>query len=232
MKKEIQYYLIHGPDGSRKQRMIDEFAKWGLDNNEVKWILTPNKADIDDEFRKNVLCQEESSDGVNVIPAGCDNVTNGQVSCTYKHYLCIKDIVENGHEYGIIMEDNIFFTKDIPTAVENYMNQLRKYYPDWDVVFDSKWRSYLNIDEGGTMDHIHVYPKYNEITARSFGSSRLAGFYIITNKCATELYKHYIPFNHSPDWWMNILFRKLDTDVYWTEPAFTNEYPHVSTVYN
>ena len=34
-----QYYLIHGVDQQRGPRMMEEFQKWGLDNNKVKWIL-------------------------------------------------------------------------------------------------------------------------------------------------------------------------------------------------
>ena len=35
----IQYYLIHGVDKQREPRMLEEFKKWNLDNNKVKWIL-------------------------------------------------------------------------------------------------------------------------------------------------------------------------------------------------
>jgi hypothetical protein len=48
----IQWYLIHGIDNSRKDRMISEFEKYGLDNNNVKWVLHPNKNEISNEFRK------------------------------------------------------------------------------------------------------------------------------------------------------------------------------------
>ena len=35
----IKYYLIHGIDKSRKDRMISEFQKACIDSNSVKWIF-------------------------------------------------------------------------------------------------------------------------------------------------------------------------------------------------
>jgi hypothetical protein len=85
----IQYYLIHSVDKSRGPRMMEEFKKWNLDNNKVKWVLEPNKDKIDEEFRKKVLIKESSYTCGTYVEPGCPYVTNGQISCTYKHYLCL-----------------------------------------------------------------------------------------------------------------------------------------------
>jgi hypothetical protein len=47
----IKYYLIHGIDKERGPRMISEFKKWGLDNENIKWMLTPNKDEITNEIK-------------------------------------------------------------------------------------------------------------------------------------------------------------------------------------
>jgi GR25 family glycosyltransferase involved in LPS biosynthesis len=126
----IQYYLIHGIDKSRGPRMVEEFNKWNLDNSKVKWILEPNKDKINDEFREKVLINIPSYTCRNYTLANCPNIKNGQIACTYKHYLCLKDIVENSYDYGVIMEDNQFFCKDIPKHVNLYIEQLNNMYPD------------------------------------------------------------------------------------------------------
>jgi GR25 family glycosyltransferase involved in LPS biosynthesis len=229
MENNIQYYLIHGVDKSRGPRMIDEFNKWGLDNNKVKWILEPNKDSITYEFRKDCVMQQSSTScGIHTLP-NCPHMGNGKISCTYKHYLCLKDIVENNYAYGVIMEDNQFFCGNIPYHVNLYINQLNKLYPDWDVIFDSKWCSYKNISENNVTDDVYVYPKSNNISKYCHGSTRLAQFYILTNECAKKLYENYIPFNHAPDWWMNDLFRKLNIKCFWAEPSISNVFPHIST---
>ena len=51
----IKYYLIHGIDKERGPRMISEFKKWGLDNENIKWMLTPNKDEITNEIREKLL---------------------------------------------------------------------------------------------------------------------------------------------------------------------------------
>lgn len=105
----IQYYLIHGADKQRGPRMISKFNKWGLDNNKVKWILEPNKDKITYDMRQNLLIQEPSTSCGIYCSSGCTHMGNGKISCTFKHYLCLKDINENNHKYGVIMEDNQFF---------------------------------------------------------------------------------------------------------------------------
>lgn len=225
----IQYYLIHGIDKQRAPRMINEFSKWNLDNSKVKWILEPNKNHITDEFRNRVLIKEPSYSCGNYTLPDCPNIRNGQISCTFKHYLCLKDIIENNYDYGVIMEDNQFFCGDIPYHINLYIEQLNHLYPDWDILFDTKWLSYKNIEEGETTEGIYVYPKSNKIGKYVHGGTRLAQFYIITNKCAKKLYDNYIPFNNAPDWWMNDLFRKLNIRSFWSEPSISDVYPHVST---
>jgi len=225
----IQYYLIHGVDKQRGPRMIDEFKRWNLDNNNVKWILEPNKDKITEEFRKQVLIKEPSYSCGNYSLPGCPNIKNGQISCTFKHFLCLKDIVENNYDYGVIMEDNQFFCGDIDYHVKLYIEQLNNMYPDWDIIFDTKWLSYKNIEEHEVKDGIYVYPKSNEIGKYVHGGTRLAQFYILTNKCAKKLYENYIPFNNAPDWWMNDLFRKLNIKSFWAEPCISDVFPHIST---
>jgi GR25 family glycosyltransferase involved in LPS biosynthesis len=225
----IQYYLIHGIDKQRGPRMIEEFKKWGLDNSRVKWVLEPNKDKITAIMRNNLLIQIQSTSCGVLFPASCPNIGNGKVSCTYKHYLCLKDIVENNYEYGIIMEDNQFFCSNIPETVEKYINQLNEMYPDWDIIFDTKWKKVQVINEADIKDEIYVYPKSNEITNYCHGGTRLAQFYIVTNKCAIKMYENYIPFNNAPDWWMNDLFRKLNIKSFWSEPSISDVFPHIST---
>jgi GR25 family glycosyltransferase involved in LPS biosynthesis len=210
--------------------MSEEFKKWNLDNKNVKWILEPNKDNIDENFRKQIVIQHESTCcGINFSP-GCPHIGNGTVSCTYKHYLCLKDIVENNYDYGVIMEDNQFFCGDIQHHVNLYITQLNELYTDnWDIIFDTKWLSYKNIEEETVKDGIFVYPKSNEIGKYVHGGTRLAQFYIINNKCAKKLFENYIPFNNAPDWWMNDLFRKLNIKSFWSEPSISDVFPHIST---
>ena len=225
--KNIKYYLIHGLDLERKKTMLEEFNKWGFDLNNIKWMEHPNKDEITDELLDSLIINTDSySSGVFIPPSRTRNA-KGLVCCTYKHFLSLKDIVENDYDYGVIIEDNICFKGKIPELVNIYIKQLDEVYGDWDVVFDGAWTNYI---EKPTKSGLLVYPKTNEITNQCHGGTKAATFYLIKKECAKKLIEHYIPFNNSPDWWMNDLFRKLNIKSFWVEPSFVYVQPnHNST---
>ena len=108
---KINYYLIHGIDSSRKERMLNEFKTSGIDNDKVNWILHPNKNEISNELYRKIVNQNPSySCGIYVHQ---NSVNLGVSSCSFKHYLALKSIVENNQEYAVIMEDNMQFMKVI-----------------------------------------------------------------------------------------------------------------------
>lgn len=222
---KIHYYLIHGVDPTRKDRMLNEFSQAGIDNNQVKWILHPNKNEISHELYSRVVNQQPSyTCGLMVHPG---SVNRGVTSCSFKHYLALKNIVENNEEYAVIMEDNMQFFKgiNIPERLNQYIAELNTNYPDWDVLFDLNY---------GKSDHSvepnkYVYPKNNAITHLNHGGTRCAQFYLLRNKCAKLLYENYLPFNNAPDWWMNDLFRKLNIKSFWADPPAVDIWQHQST---
>ena len=223
---KIQYYLIHGVDESRKPKMLEQFKLWGLDNKNVKWMIYPNKYDLTEELVSKIVNQQPSISCGLFIGGGNYSMRPGVISCTFKHYLSLKDIVENGYDYGVIMEDSLHFTENINDRVHTYIKQLDEMYPGWDVIFDSSWKSYY---EGHTQNGIYVYPKSNAITDKGHGGTRCAHFYLVTKECAKKLYDAYLPFNNAPDWYMNDLFRKLNIRSFWAEPSIAHVTPHEST---
>ena len=115
----MKYYLIHGVDTARKDFMLDQFAAHGIDNADVTWLCHPNKNEIEDWM----------------IPGYTTNPSlgKGQISCTIKHYLALKDIVEKGLPHAVILEDNVAFKGNVPERLEKYLEQL----PDnWVPLFD------------------------------------------------------------------------------------------------
>ncbi len=226
----MKIYVIHGIDKSRKGRMIKEFLQFGVELKDVNWIIGYNKHDLSDDFIKTIVTQYDSYCCNHFIPAGCNTLSKGQISCTYKHYLALQKIVESDEEYAVIMEDNIAFRENIPERLNIYISQLNKYYPDWDILFDFEWHNDANYKEGPIQEGIYVYPKSNEITNQCHGSSKCAQFYLLSKKGAKLLYDNYLPFNHAPDWYMNDLFRKHKMKVFWAEPPIGIVWKHNSTV--
>ncbi len=223
----MHYYLIHGLDKNRHDIMLNEFIRWEFDLNKITWINHPNKDEITDELLNNIIIKTPSYSANVYIPPERTKNLKGLVCCTYKHYLALKDIVENNYAYGVIIEDNICFKGKIPELINIYIKQLNETYGEWDILFDGAWTSY---QEGPIKPDLLVYPKTNEITSQCHGGTKAATFYLITKECAEKLLEHYIPFNNSPDWWMNDLFRKLNIKSFWVEPSFVEVHQnHIST---
>lgn len=199
---KVQYYIIHNCEESRKNKMVQILTDNGVNMNDVKWLLHPNKNEITDEMVKQLTSKY---------------LKKGYICTTYKHYMALKDIVENKYKYAVIMEDNIGkIHANIPERLNKFLEQLPS---DWDILFDSKWCSYKTIQEEKVTDEKIVYKKSNEITKFCHGGSRVAQFYFLNLNCAKKLYENYLPFDNAPDWWMNSLFRKLNINSYWSEPA-------------
>lgn len=221
----IKYYLIHGGDQKRKHNMQMEFDKWSFDTPEIKWILKPNKTDLTESFIRTVVCQ-------NPLSKAFTN-RKGAISCSYKHFLCLQDIVQNKYDYGVIIEDNIYFTEDFPHNVPLYIEQLNNVYGKWDILFNHYNEEWGKYDYSELKEGQHVYPKTNEINHRCDGGSKSANCYLLTYDCAKKLYENFLPFDNPPDAHYNTLFRKLDIKSFWIEPSYVHfEKNHVSTTQN
>jgi len=221
MPFDVHYYLIYGIDSSRKPFMEQQFKTYGILENSVTWITHPNKNDP--------------------LPDVCSNkdLPKGMISCTYKHYLALKDIVEKGYSHAVIMEDNIEFRDNVPKALERYLRDLP---PDWDMLFDSDFldlKSIANITPDTIVYKqaygLHQLVKYmyvdgkTEIRNEKRGVSKGAHFIFLTHKAAKELYDNFIPFHESSDHHYNFLCEKLNLNVYWAEPPNVHKINRPST---
>lgn len=213
----IKYYIIHNLDPARKMKMDNLIQNYNIPEEDVCWVLRPNKDEITPEIREQYVQKGTTfSCGVPI-----SYLKDGYVCVTFKHYLALQDIVKNKHPYAVIMEDDTGgFVESIPERLNKYLSQLPE---DWDILFDNNWCEYI---EGETIPEQYVYKKNNAITPQCHGGTKLASFYFLTLKCAEKLYEHYVPFNNAPDWWMNDLFRKLDIQSYWAEPPNVLQNPN------
>lgn len=233
--KKLKYYLIHNQSSEREYIMNQEFDKWNFNKNNINWVHSPNNNELSDELINKIIITEPSYSCNLLISPDRTKSLKGLISCTYKHYLSLQDIVKNNYDYGVIMEDNIYFKGNIPELISKYIEQLDTIYKDWDVLFDRNWNKY---NETPINSNILVYPKSNKIIYNSngqpisHGGTKAATFYLIKKECAKLLVENYLPFNNSPDWWMNDLFRKLNIKSFWVEPPmvyYPNRGNHKST---
>lgn len=206
----FSYYVIHNLEKRRYKNIVKLLNLNGVNINDVNFINHPNKDELTYEIKEKAVQKNA-------------NIRDGWISCSYKHYLALENIIEQDNEFGVIMEDNIGgFYENIPNRLEKYLNMMDS---DWDIIFDSVWGDYAQMNEEEISQNKLVYRKSNEITKNnegkiiSHGSTRAAQFYLINKKAAKKLYDNFLPFNHSADMWMNEVIRKTNLKVYWSEPS-------------
>lgn len=251
----IHYYIISGwtpnkqsgLDNSRKDFLIDQFKKYNLDKKNITWMEGNNKNDLSEELVNTVYFHDKKINE--------NYLKKGKISCTYKHYLCLEDIIEKDREYSVIMEDDLSFSKDIQLTTENIINDANKNYPDWDIIFDGDINHSWGIcayyyDESKVIPEKLVYHKSNNVRQHinSFkvnynylnkptygvihGSTRGANYYIVNKKSAKLLLENFMPFNNVIDHYYNEMIRKLNLNVYWSEPPFVHKMRRKSTAEN
>lgn len=218
----IHYYLVHNGEQYRKEHKLKNFKEVNMDMEKLKWILYPNKQDITQEIR-NFYVQP-------TIEAH-RNLNNGQLACAIKHYIALKDMVENNYEYAVIMEDNMEIKDDINKWINIYIEQLNRLYPNWNMLFDHDYgfEQPLRYTEQPLVEGQYVYLKSNEANHICLGSSKLAQCYLINLRTAKILVERMLPFETAIDHYYNIVFRRLNFQVFWAEPANIRSWHHIST---
>ena len=226
----MHYYLIHGIDSTRKPFMENQFATFGIKSDEVVWINYPNKND----YLPPNIC---------IHPT----ITKGQIACTYKHYLALKDIVEKDLEIAVIMEDNIQFRDNVPNAINKYLEEA----DNWDVIWDSNLIAIHDFcsdslfhcrnpiiynNEIATFDkngfHTYNYDTQEYLDFKASGKllykkpqSIGANFYIVNKRSAKLLYDNFLPFNNCSDHHYNDLIKKYNLN------SYIVAYPNVDKIY-
>lgn len=200
----MKYYLIHY-DRNRIEFMKNQFSSHGIDNNVVEWISYPNREDLTDDIINKVYDRDVFKDNNLSIISYDEHKTIplGIISCSYKHYLCMKDIVEKKLKYGIIMEDNIEFLKDVPSTINQYLQELPD---DWDIMFE------------GDLCNLHA-PIENDKYVYKMRHTRGLNFYMVSLKGAKKLIEKIIPFSLNLDNFINLLIseNEIKLELYWGE---------------
>ena len=210
----FKFFVIHNLEKDRYDNLIKNFNEYGVNLEDVTFINHPNKNELTFEIKK-IAVQKKSK------------IRDGWISCSYKHYLALENIVNNKIQYSVIMEDNIGdFYENIPKRLNSYLKELPE---DWGVVYDSVWGEYSELNEEIVTKNKLLYSKSNNITRNdigkiiSHGGTRAAQFYFLNYETAKLMYENFLPFNHSADMWMNEVLRKQNIKSFWSEPSLVTE---------
>jgi GR25 family glycosyltransferase involved in LPS biosynthesis len=201
--------------------MKDQFEKFGINNNDVTWMSYPNREDLTQELIDKIYDRNRLSYTDNDLYHSSyanpyhSTMPTGAISCTYKHYLAICDIVEKNLDYAVIMEDNIQINFNVNNALDVYLKELPE---DWDLMFEGDICDYRS----NMINGINIYKQ---------NITRGLNFYLISKNGAKKLKEKILPFSLNLDNLINIMIyeKEIDLNLYWGELDLIHKIDRPST---
>ena len=113
---------------------------------------------------------------------------NGRIACALGHFLVYEDIVQNGYQKCLILEDDLIFNSDINTIFNNIVDDIPE---NWEILFFS--------------NSTKIHQKHKDVNS-SFvfcgfngGMPANASCYAVNNNAANELLNNIFPLKSAAD---------------------------------
>ena len=217
----MKYYLITY-DKERYDFMERQFIKNGINVANVEVMNYPNREDLTEDMLQLCYSADRLKDSNNPRYTSAysldwhNPMPSGLISCSYKHYLCIKNIHDLDLPYGVIMEDNILFTKNVLNTINDYLIEAGE---NWDIIFDG---DICNLHAPDIIDGKLLYP---------VKQTRGLNFYIISKQGAKKLIDVLLPFSLNLDNFINLLIDEkiIDLNILWAESGLVKKIQRPST---
>ncbi|MEM1425584.1 MAG: glycosyltransferase [Cyanobacteria bacterium P01_H01_bin.130] len=131
-----------------------------------------------------------------------------EISVAYKHWKCFEDMVEQGIEVALILEDDVILCEDFQAKL---LEGLEKTPADWDAIFP------------GSGSGLHIAnPVPGQVAyGREHPAARCADTYLIRQSIAYELYQRLQRIHLPLDFELSWVFKFCQSKVYWWEPPLT-----------
>ena len=175
---------------------VTQYDKRTLDPNTINSYYRPDQS---------LFIQRVSLDGHREggqpYPLNPAEIAN---AITHIHFY--KEIVRNGYESTLILEDDIIFTSDFVNQLSHYLSQLPE---DWDILYPGSGCG-LHMRQTDPRVNVYLHP---------LRGSRTADCYVIRKKAAEKILSTIIPFVLPIDWELNYHQWHHELQVYWGEPS-------------
>jgi glycosyl transferase family 25 len=200
--------------------MITHFDK--LVDRKKSMTYQLNKYNLDFEFvsnkGKDKLTEEDRS-------KFDKKLKDSEISIMLHHFECYKKIVENDHDYAMILEDDVVLGHDFRRKIEKYINDLPL---NWDMLFFGEGHG-AHIPNYRLRSGINIYKKSTDLCNQQVGgvngSTRCLDSYVISKKCCQRIlekinqpnYFIFMPIDHL----LNFINYYNHFNIYWAEPTIT-----------
>lgn len=144
-----------------------------------------------------------------------------EIACEVTHIEIYKYICDNNIDIALFFEDDCIIGPNFLTGLTRVVSEL----PD---DFDSCYLSdcfgwTVNNYKQGFLGSLNTNTYSPDKCVYKMGIGKCADSFLISNKCAKQLYSNFIPFCLPPDWTQSYVYLSKGMNVYWAEPALTHQ---------
>ena len=200
-------YIAHyTPLESRKESLISKLDSFGV---QAAWIEDePTRQDIDNLHTNTPILWNHKLQNLDYGgPIPHKQLTRSELSIAFKHLKIYEDIVKNGIQTALVLEDDVVFEEDF---VNKFNFNLMSTPNDWDLIFIGSGCN-LRIPPNNVISGKIAYKKEHP-------ASKCADSYLINLSASDRILNTIIPFTLPIDFEINHHMRIHDMSVYWWEP--------------
>jgi GR25 family glycosyltransferase involved in LPS biosynthesis len=215
----IKVFVIHYKKlVERREHILNEFKKYNISNYE---FIEIDRNDIQ-QYDLSIFEDEFIS-----------KYKPPSVAILLSHIYAYSEIANN-YDCGLIFEDDVILSPYFNNIFETCLKKLPNTY---DMMFIGDGCS-LHIPRYMLKEDTYIYRKGVEETEwGGNGCTRCVDSYLVSKKCASHLCNYielikegkHEKINILSDWWLNIVGRELQFEVYWTEPTIVTQGSHNNT---
>ena len=212
---EIPVFVIGSGRGDRRQFMNLQLAKSGF--VDVTWLEGPNKPAVPDEL-------------IAALKTRSSQMTEGEFSCTLKHYLALQMFLQTNKNFAVICEDSIEIRESYSKRLSEYLALLPRAF---DILFDGdlmKIPGFRGEYESFLGEGFSVMKMDRKASDWADGATNGANCYLITRRAAAKVTRDFLPFDKVIDHYLNDIIRRKKLNVYWPLPPAVHKRVLVSTV--
>lgn len=201
MKNYIsKIYIIHYTKlTDRKQHMLSEIQKWGLDIVPVYFEERLDQETMTDFDVFQTINKKRFVDNTG------RKIKNGEASLCLKYNMILEDIATmNNDEYVLVLEDDVIFKQDPFEYVSDLLIKCHENNINFDCIFMGE--AALRVGDNRDVFFRKEHPATNGLCTVLYKVSS-------AKKILNYIKIHKI--DHALDWYFNRVFEELGFDVYW-----------------
>lgn len=215
VSQEIPVFVIGSGRADRRRFMDEQLAKSGFSN--VTWLEAPNKPEVPREL-------------IAALKSRSSLMTEGEFSCTLKHYLALQMFLKTDSDHAVICEDSIEIHGNLFRRVRTYLTLLPGTF---DILFEGDLMKIPGIRgeyENFGSEEFSIMKMDRKASDWAAGATNGANCYLISRKAASRVTKNFFPFDKVIDHYLNDIILRERLNVFWPIPPSVRKRSLVSTV--